>query len=73
METTDKLMVDYGKIEDLFSELEEIKFELDGIVFAAKSMQRTLSLASQELQRMLSDEDGDGLDDELEEDVPVPE
>jgi hypothetical protein len=30
------LTVDYRKIEDLFSEIEEMKFELEGIVFAAK-------------------------------------
>ena len=73
MKKTDKLMIDYGKIEDMFSELEEIKFELDGIVSVAKSMQRTLSYTSQQLQRMLGEEEDDGLNGELEEDVLVPE
>jgi putative IMPACT (imprinted ancient) family translation regulator len=67
------LTVDYRKIEDLFSEIEEMKFELEGIVFAAKSMERTLSLASQQVQQMLSDGSGDGSDNELEEEMLMPE
>jgi hypothetical protein len=67
------LTVDYRKIEDLFSEIEEMKFELEGIVFAAKSMERTLSLASQQVQQMLSDDSGDGSDNELEEEMLMPE
>jgi hypothetical protein len=67
------LTVHYRKIEDLFSEIDEMKFELEGIVFAAKSMERTLSLASQQVQQMLSDGSGDGSDNELEEEMLMPE